>query len=467
MPTAAPQATPEPAADMFFENYGVNPQVDTQQDHLSTFAIDVDTASYSLMRRYLSDGHLPPPDAVRVEEYVNYFDQDYAIPEQGAFAIHLDGSPSPFGEADDYLLRVGIQGYRVPPEQRKDAALIFVIDVSGSMDKGNRLGLVKKSLRLLVEELRSTDSVGLVIYGSSGRVILEPTPASQADTILAGIERLQPSGSTNAEEGLVLGYELAAKNFKVGGINRIILCSDGVANVGRTGPDAILAQVRDYAAQGITLSTVGFGMGNYNDVLMEQLADDGDGNYAYVDTLDEAQRIFVDNLSGTLQAIAKDAKIQVDFNPEVVSHYRLIGYENRDVADADFRNDDVDAGEIGAGHNVTALYELKFHQGAQGNALTVYVRYQDPDTDEVSEIAQGMEQSDFGAAFEEMSPRFRLAAAVTEYAEILRQSYWAQESDLGAVWEIALQAASELPNDPDAAEFAELVEQARRIAPNQ
>jgi peptide/nickel transport system substrate-binding protein len=467
--TEAPSApsAPSPPLDLpnytsppltYFENYGVNPFVDTQDDHLSTFAIDVDTASYSLMRRYLNEGYLPPKDAVRVEEYVNYFYQDYAPPQQGAFAIHLDGSPSPFGEQDDYLLRVGIQGYQIPPAQRKDAALVFVIDISSSMNKENRLELVKKSLRLLVNELRPTDTVGIVVYGSRSRVFLKPTPASQAHIILSVIDQLRTSGSTNAEEGLVMGYKLAARNFKVGGINRIILCSDGVANVGNTDPDAILAQVRDYAAQGITLSTVGFGMGNYNDVLMEQLADDGDGNYAYVDTLDEAQRIFVDNLSGTLQVIAKDAKIQVDFNPGVVSHYRLIGYENRDVADEDFRDDDVDAGEIGAGHNVTALYELRFHQGAQGSALTAHVRYEDPETGEVREIAQSMDRADF-STFEEMPARFRLTAAVAAYADILRHGPWSKEGNLATVTELARQVAAELPNDPDVVEFAALVHQ--------
>ncbi len=468
-PTGLPLATlappnDEPYADVFFENYGVNPIIDTEDDHLSTFAMDVDTASYTVMRRFLRDGNLPDKDSVRVEEYINYFQQEYASPEQDAFAIHLDGSPAPFGEANYHLLRVGIQGYRVPDEQRKDASLIFVIDVSGSMDMENRLGLVKRALHLLVRELRPTDTVGIVIYGSQGQVILEPTPASESEVILAAIDRLEPGGSTNAEEGLVLAYRMAAEHFKVGGINRVILCSDGVANVGRTGPDSILAQIRDHAAQGINLSTVGFGMGNYNDVLMEQLADDGDGNYAYVDTLSEAERVFVENLTGTLQVIAKDAKIQVDFNPEVVSRYRLIGYENRDVADEDFRNDDVDAGEVGAGHSVTALYEVKFQPEAQGRALTVYVRYEDPDTGEVTEISKGMDRADFRPSFAEMPARFRLAAAVAEYAEILRHSYWAKESSLSAVSELAGQLATELPNDPDVAEFATLVTQANQIA---
>jgi len=298
------------------------------------------------------------------------------------------------------------------------------------------------------------------VYGSQGRVILEPTPASNSETILAAIDRLQSEGSTNAEEGLVLGYQMANRYFKEGGINRIILCSDGVANVGNTGPDSILARIQEYADQGIALSTVGFGMGNYNDVLMEQLADNGDGNYAYVDTLDEAERIFVGNLTGMLQPIALDAKIQVDFDPQVVSRYRLLGYENRDVADEDFRDDTVDAGEVGAGHSVTALYEVKFHPEATDHALTVFVRYQDPDTDQVQELGQGFYRQDFKATLDETSPRFRLSAAVAEYAEILRESYWAKEGHLEDVLALARQAAKELSDDPDVAEFIKLVAQA-------
>jgi Ca-activated chloride channel family protein len=415
-------------------------------------------------RRYLRDGHLPHKDSVRVEEFVNYFRQDYAPPRnpQAAFAIHLEGAPSPFGGERHHLLRVGLQGYRIPDEQRQDAALVFVIDVSGSMDMENRLGLVKRALRLLVQGLRPTDSVGLVVYGSQGRVILEPTPVSQSETILAAIKRLQPGGSTNAEEGLVLGYRMAAQHYKPGAINRVVLCSDGVANVGNTGPESILEQIRDYAARGITLSTVGFGMGNYNDVLMEQLADDGNGNYAYVDTLTEARRVFVHNLTSMLQVIAQDTKVQVQFNPRVVSRYRLLGYENRDVADEDFRNDEVDAGEVGAGHSVTALYELKFYPNAQGLALTVHVRYQEPDSGQVVELAQTFQRSDF-VGFEETTPRFRLDAAVAEFAELLRHSYWAKDGNLEEVLALAYDATQELPDDPDVDEFHHLVARANKL----
>jgi Ca-activated chloride channel family protein len=305
-----------------------------------------------------------------------------------------------------------------------------VIDVSGSMDQENRLGAVKEALTKLVENLRPTDKVGIVVYGSRGEVILEPTLVSEGQTILSAIRRLSPNGSTNAEEGLQLGYQMASEAFLVGGINRVILCSDGVANVGNTGPDKILESIREHASQGIQLTTVGFGMGNYNDVLMEQLADDGDGFYAYVDTQEEAEKLFVNDLTGTLQAIAMDAKVQVEFNPEVVTRFRLIGYENRALEDDDFRDDTVDAGEIGAGHSVTALYEVKLEDNAEGNMATVFLRWQDPDTQEVIEISRSIRSSDLSTSFSETSRTFKLAVLVAEFAEILRESYWAQEYTL-------------------------------------
>jgi len=459
----------QPYGDVFFEDYGVNPFIDTEDDHFSTFAVDVDTASYTVMRRFVGDGYLPPDESVRVEEYVNFFRQDYEPPDwgEGAFAIYLEGAPSPYGGERYHLVRVGLQGYEVPPEERKDVVLTFVIDVSGSMDYENRLGLVKQALRLLVEELRPTDKVGIAVYGSRGHTLLEHTPVEDSRQILQAIDQLRPEGSTNAEEGLVTGYRMASEAFDPETINRIILCSDGVANVGRTGPDSILEQIHQHAKEGIYLTTVGFGMGNYNDILMEQLADNGDGFYAYVDTLKEAERVFVHDLTSTLQVIARDAKIQVDFNPAVVSRYRLIGYENRDVADEDFRNDEVDAGEIGVGHSVTALYEVKFHPEAQETdfepAMTVYVRYEDPDTGEITELSRTIARADFAPTFRDASIRFQLDAVVAEYAEILRESYWAKESSLeDVVWE-ARRIAEYLPHDADVAEFASLVERANRL----
>jgi Ca-activated chloride channel family protein len=457
----------QPYGDVFFKNYGVNPFIDTEDDHFSTFAVDVDTASYTVMRRFVGDGNLPPSEAVRVEEYVNYFKQDYQPPAEGegAFAIHLEGAPSPYGGERYYLVRVGLKGYEVPAEERKDVVLTFVIDVSGSMGRENRLGLVKQALQLLVQELRPTDKVGIAVYGTNGRTLLEHTAVADGERILRAIDQLRPEGATNAEQGLVIGYGMAAKAFNARAINRVILCSDGVANVGDTASDAILKQIRRYAEENIYLTTVGFGMGNYNDILMEQLADDGNGFYAYVDTLDEAERIFVRDLTSTLQVIAKDAKIQVDFNPAVVKSYRLIGYENRDVADQDFRNDKVDAGEIGAGHSVTALYEVKFQADAPESeaALTVYVRYQDPTGGEVTEVSRSMTRAEFAPAFQDASPRFQLDAVVAEYAEILHESYWAKGSSLAGVAEEARRVAKVLPRDPDVVEFAGLVERAASL----
>ncbi len=446
-------------ADMFFEEYGVNPFIDVEDDNLSTFAMDVDTGSYTLMRNYLNDGHLPPSESVRVEEYVNYFDQQYPSPEHDAFAIHLEGSPAPYGENERYsLMRVGIQGYEANPLARPDATLIFVIDVSGSMDQGNRLGLVKESLRMLLDNLRPTDRVGLVVYGSHGRVVLEPTAVESRRAIMSAIDELRPEGSTNVEEGLMLAYDLAARYARPGQINRLIVASDGVGNVGNTVAEAIL----QHAEEGIQLSTFGYGMGNYNDVMMEQLADQGDGSYAYIDSMQEAERVFETQLMGTLFTIAKDAKIQVEFNSEVVERYRLLGYENRDVADEDFRNDEVDAGEVGAGHSVTALYEVKFAEDADPNAvaMTVHVRYIQPNTDAAMELEQTITQAEFAPSFVETSPRFQLTAVVAEYAEILRDSYWAQENTLTSIAADARRIAEYLPADADVQEFATLVTRA-------
>ncbi len=426
-PTAEPISPP----DMFFEDYGVNPFIDTEDDHLSTFAMDVDTASYTLARNYLLNvGQLPPPDAIRPEEFINYFPMNYASPENNdAFAIHLDAMPAPFGYDDHYLLRVGIQGSYILNDQRDPALLIFVIDVSGSMDGETRLGMVKESLRILVNELSEQDRVGIVIYSNEARVVLNPTSANDTNRILDAIDSLHTEGSTYAEAGLQLGYQLASDNMRDDEITRVILLSDGVANVGQTGPDAILQSVDDAVEQGITLSTIGFGMGNFNDVLMEQLANDGDGNYYYVDNLREARRVFQHNLTSTLQVIAYDAKIQVDFNPTVTDRYRLIGYENRAIADDDFRNDTVDAGEVGAGHSITALYELALEDtDSDGVIATVHIRYQDAETEGIVEVTQIITTDDLST---DAPLELQVLAGVAEFSELLRESYWAQEGSYG------------------------------------
>jgi Ca-activated chloride channel family protein len=423
--------------------------------------MDVDTGSYTAARNYINTGVLPPPDTVRVEEFVNYFDYSYPPPQAEAFGIYVDSAPSPFGQGNNHVVRVGIQGQRIEASNRKDAVVTFVIDVSGSMQEPNRLPLVKQALRLLVDELNQADRIGIVVYGSEARVLLEHTTVANKDTILRAIDSLGDEGSTNAEAGLRLGYDLASKHFVPGAINRVILCSDGVANVGETGPDGIREQIRDYTAQGVDLSTIGFGMGDYNDQLMEQLADDGNGNYAYVDNLGEAKRIFVENLTGTLQVIARDAKIQVDFNPAVVARYRLIGYENRAVADQDFRNDTVDAGEVGAGHSVTALYEVEPAQaGADGVALTVQVRYADAKDGQVREISKPFERREFGGSLDDAEPHLQLAVAVAGFAEQLRSAPGQSTLDGGQVLSLAQRVAGALSQDADVQELALLVARA-------
>ena len=452
----------------FFQHYGVNPFIDTEDDNLSTFAIDVDTASYTVARRFVQDGNLPDPASVRVEEFINYFNQGYASPTDGdAFAIHLEGSPSPFGNDRHWLVRVGLQGRTVAHEARKDATLIFAIDVSGSMAREDRLGLVKHSLRLLVNEMRPADEIGIVVYGDRGRALLEPTDGGEKDAIIEAINRLQPGGSTYVEDGLRLAYKMAARRVQDGRITRVLLLSDGVGNVGRTGADSILAQIQDEVDDGVSLTTVGFGMGNFNDILMEQLANDGDGAYYYVDSLTEARRVFVDDLVGTLQNIAKDTKVQVDFNPQVVRSYRLLGYENRAVSDDKFRDDTVDAGEVGAGHSVTALYEIKLHGSANGavnrTLATVYLRYEDPDTGQVSEVNRTLDAGGLHADFADASATFQLDAVVAEYAEVLRESYWAQEGSLDDVSAEARRVMRLLSQDTDVVEFANLAGEAARI----
>ncbi len=463
LPTLRPPGLVPTPVDNFFQNYGINPFVDTYEDQLSTFALDVDTASYTVARRYLRDGHMPPPDAIRVEEFVNFFDPGYPAPPDVAFGIYADGAPSPFHADGTYILRFGIQGYRVPDWDRKPANLTFVIDVSGSMNRENRLELVKRSLQLLVDRLQPDDRVAIVVYGTDARVVLEPTIGSQRNTILNAIYTLQPEGSTNAEAGLRLGYQLAWSVFHPDAVNRVILASDGVANVGATSPAAILESIRGYADAGITLTTLGFGMGNFNDVLLEQLADNGDGNYAYIDTLDDAGRLFIDDLTATLQVIARDAKVQVDFNPDVVARYRLIGYENRAVADQDFRNDAVDAGELGAGHSAVALYAVQLYPGQEGRIATVQLRWEDPENYRVQEINGNFNTWNLAASFFEAPDRYQLAVVAAQYAEVLRLSPWAAETSIYTIQDHAARLGQILPEDPDVIEFANMVGRAVQI----
>lgn len=465
---------PDDAAygDVFFRHYGVNPFLDPEEDKLSTFALDVDTGSWGVVRRYLDGGDRPPAEAVRVEEIVNALDYGDPPPAEGDFALHAEGAPTPFGGGERYrLLRFAIQAREVDVADRKPAALTFVVDVSGSMAQENRLGLVQAALGLLLDELRPDDRVALVTYGSQARVVVRPTADKEA--LRTAIDALRPEGSTNAEEGLVFGYRVASSALRPGAINRVVLASDGVANVGRTGPDSILATVRAEAARGIELTTLGFGMGNYNDVLMERLADDGDGRYAYIDTLEEARRVLVEELTGTLQTVAEEARAQVEINPEVVERYRLLGYENRDVADERFRDDTVDAGEIGAGHTVTALYEVKLKEQATGRAgvrayrtapvATLRLRWRPAGQEAFVETERALTVGELAASWERATPALRLAGLAAEFAELLRGSYWAREGSMETVFRGLQALQPELPGDARAAELAAMAGRAARL----
>ena len=400
---------------MYFQNYGTNTFIDTSKDRLSTFALDVDTASYTVAKNYIMRGELPPTDAIRPEEFINYFDYQYPNPEED-FGIYTELSPSPFEENIHYL-KIGIKSHEV--ENRKDAVLTFVVDVSGSMNRETRIGLVKKTMRFLVEQLREGDEVAIIKYQTTAEVVLEHTSIQDKQRILDAIDSLSPGGSTNAEAGLVLGYKQASLNLRQDATNRIVLLSDGVANVGNTGADSILNQLKSYKDQGISITAIGVGMGNYNDVLLEQIADKGDGNYYYINDFNEAKRVFQAQLTGTLETIAKDAKIQVDFNPDTVQKYRLIGYENRALDDESFRDDTKDAGELGAGHEVTAIYELEL-KSQTGSFGRIYLRYKDPDNDESEEISKDILSSDLKYSFDSSSSRFRLGVAVARFAQILK-----------------------------------------------
>ena len=347
-------------------------------DPVSTFSIDVDTGAYSNMRRWLNQGQLPPEDAVRVEEFINYFSYDYPLPanKQVPFQVSTEIAPTPWN-ANTRLLRIGIQGYKVPKTQLPASNLVFLIDVSGSMNSADKLPLLQQALTMLVGQLETRDSISMVVYAGASGVVLPPTHGNRKADILAALQQLQAGGSTNGAAGIQLAYQMAQQNFIQNGVNRVILATDGDFNVGLASTEELIDMIQRKRKAGIALTTLGFGSGNYNDHLLEQLADEGNGNYAYIDRLSEAQKVLTEELSATLLTIAKDVKIQIEFNPNQVSEYRLIGYENRILNEEDFANDKVDAGEIGAGHRVTALYEISL-TGSNGQRLPPR-RYQ-PDT---------------------------------------------------------------------------------------
>ncbi|NNG19826.1 DUF3520 domain-containing protein [Naumannella sp. ID2617S] len=438
-PTRAPQGPPT-----------TNPRTDTRTDNRSTFALDVDTAAWTRARSQLGNGTRPNPHEVRTEEFVNAFDQGYRAPQDG-LGVHLDGAAVPALESPaTRVVRVGVQAAESDPRTRPPAHLTFVVDISGSMAAPGRLDLVKTSLHQLVGALRPDDSVSVVVYSDRTRVVLPPTSAGQREAILGVVDDLRTEGSTNVEAGLSLGYQEALRNQRRGGLNRVVLLSDGVANVGNTGPDPILDTIGRAAQQQVDLVTVGFGMGSYNDRLMEQLADKGNGFHAYVDDEIEARRLFVQRLSSTLVVTARDAKAQVEFDPQQVESYRLLGYENRAVADEDFRNDRVDGGEVGAGHSVTALYEITLRPGGLPvrPLATATVRYLHPDTREPIERRAELMGWQFANSPENAAPHLQLAVASATLAESLRGTGWGARRTPAEVANDCERAAARVGDQP-------------------
>jgi Ca-activated chloride channel family protein len=421
-----------------YKNFKDNKVKITQNEPVSTFSIDVDTGAYSNMRRLLNQGQIPPKDAIRVEELINYFNYNYPLPEiaQQPFSVSTELAPSPWN-SNAKLLHLGIQGYKVENQQRPASNLTFLVDVSGSMSSADKLGLLKSSFKLLTKNLRAQDRVAIVVYAGAAGTVLESTPGNQKSKILQALDKLSAGGSTNGAAGIKLAYQIAEDNFIKGGINRVIIATDGDFNVGTTNFEQLKELAERKRQSGVSLTTLGFGTGNYNDALMEQLADAGNGNYAYIDTLKEANKVLILEMSSTLMTIAKDVKIQIEFNPAIVSQYRLIGYENRLLNNEDFNNDKIDAGEIGAGHSVTALYEIVL-TGSQGwleplkyqplpdsvstaNELaTLKIRYKQPDADISQLIVSTINKSQLLGNINQTSNNFKLSAAVAAFGQLLR-----------------------------------------------
>ena len=445
--------TPIDAPPGRFADYGYNTHVDPTEDAVSTFAVDVDTGSLPIVRRSLEHGQTVMATSVRPEEVINYFDYGYPGPTgDEPFAAHLHAAPSPF-DAGHHVVRVGLQAKRAT--RQVPAHLVYLVDTSGSMQSPDKICLVKQSLRMLTTSLRPGDTVALCTYAGSVREVLAPTGIDQRDRILAAIEQLSASGSTAMGSGIALAYGLAERTLVRGHINRVVVLSDGDANVGPSTHDEILETIDAQRRKGITLSTVGVGTGNYNDVMMEQLANKGDGNYQYIDDAREARRVFVDQLDGMLEVVAKDVKIQVEFDPSLVASYRLIGYENRDVADKDFRDDSVDGGEIGSGHNVTAVYDVVLEDAASRRSwVTLRVRHKQPHGDEAAEQVFTLEPENVYDSFDRAQRSLRFATAAAGFAEVLRRSPYAEGWTLKQVADIARSASDGTETSNQLAELA-------------
>ena len=459
-----------------YDAFSDNPFVRVATDPRSTFSIDVDTASYSLVRRHLRDGQLPPKGAVRIEEMINYF--TYAYPEPTGdrpFSVSSEVGAAPWAPGHR-LLKLGLKGKHVAPAEVPGTNLVFLVDTSGSMSDENKLPLLKQAFSLLVQQLDAVDRVSIVAYAGSAGTVLPPTPGDQKATILGALDRLSSGGSTNGGEGIQLAYELAKQGFVKGGINRVLLATDGDFNVGVTSQSDLVDLVEQKAKTGVFLSVLGFGAGNFNDSTMEKLADKGNGNYAYIDTLNEAKKVLVEQATGTLMTIAKDVKIQIELNPAEVSEFRLIGYENRVLAHQDFNDDKKDAGEIGADHTVTALYEIVPAGGTPTGPGTDPLKYQAPGTPSGKavrgelatvklryKLPAGSESQLMEVVVRDTDAResddFRFAAAVAELGMLLRDSPHKGSSSYADT--VRLASSGEL--DERRREFVELVRAAERL----
>ncbi|HVA51541.1 MAG TPA: VWA domain-containing protein [Pirellulales bacterium] len=487
-PSVSPAAEEAPLdeGDAFniesYDRIDENPFLNVRQNPLSTISIDVDTASYANVRRFFNGGSLPPKDAVRIEELVNYFGYHYAPPtDDQSFAVHAEVAGCPW-QPKHRLLRIALKGREIDLQNRPAGNLVFLIDVSGSMDGPAKLPLLKSALHLLVDKLGENDRVAMVVYAGSSGLVLPSTSGLYKETILAALDALEAGGSTNGGSGIQLAYNVAREKFIKGGANRVILCTDGDFNVGLTDRGSLTRLIEDEAKSGVFLSVLGFGAGNLKDATMEQLADRGNGNYAYIDTLNEARKVLVEQLGGTLLTIAKDVKLQLEFNPRQVAAYRLIGYENRLLRAEDFNDDKKDAGEIGAGHTVTALYELapaggeallaevdglKYQHTVEAieaadrdELLTLKLRYKEPEgeTSKLLESVVKDEKRNYAQASED----FRFAASVAGFGLLLRESQYKGNLTLGAVVELA-EASRGADEHGYRAEFIELVKNAAAI----
>lgn len=453
-----------------------------QSHPLSTFSIDVDAASYSNVRRFLNQGQSPPKDAVRIEEMINYFNYDYEQPKgKDPFSINSEIATAPWNEAHK-LVHIGLQGKDIPTKDLPPSNLVFLIDVSGSMGASNKLPLLKSAFRLLVDKLRPEDNIAIVVYAGAAGEVLPSASGVDKDKIINALDRLNAGGSTAGGAGIQLAYKIARKNFKEGGNNRIILATDGDFNVGPSSNKAMEELIEERRDEGVFLTVLGFGMGNYKDSKMELLADKGNGNYAYIDNMLEAQKVFVNEFGGTLFTIAKDVKIQVEFNPAKVQAYRLVGYENRLLKAEDFNNDRKDAGELGSGHTVTALYEiipvgvesqflvdgLKYQKTQiseeakrSDELMTVKLRYKLPDGDKSKLITQGL--IDENKTFKDASDNFRWSAAVAAFGMQLRGSDYAGNITYPEILAIA-RGARGTDEEGYRAEFIRLVQSGQLLA---